>query len=52
MTRAEYYNTNGLGLMEFLDWTESMEMQNVLAVYSGYSLGDAGEADVGNLSTQ
>jgi alpha-L-arabinofuranosidase len=42
---AEYYNTNGLGLMEFLEWTESMEMENVLAIYSGYSLGDAGEAN-------
>lgn len=31
--------------MEFLEWTESMEMQNVLAIYSGYSLGDAGEGD-------
>ena len=31
--------------MEFLEWTESMEMENVLAIYSGYSLGDAGEAD-------
>ena len=42
---VEYYNTNGLGLMEFLEWTESMEMQNVLAIYSGYSLGDADESD-------
>lgn len=41
----EYYNTNGLGLMEFLEWTEAMEMENVLAIYSGYSLGDADEAD-------
>src|ERR1700733_14506430 len=31
--------------MEFLEWTESMEMENVLAIYSGYSLGDAGEAN-------
>jgi hypothetical protein len=46
LTSAEYYNTNGLGLLEFLEWTEGMGMQNVLAVYSGYSLGDAAEADV------
>jgi alpha-N-arabinofuranosidase len=26
--------------MEFLAWTESMEMENILAIYSGYSLGD------------
>jgi alpha-L-arabinofuranosidase len=31
--------------MEFLEWTESMEMENVLAIYSGYSLGDADEGD-------
>lgn len=31
--------------MEFLEWTEAMEMQNVLAIYSGYSLGDNGESN-------
>lgn len=31
--------------MEFLEWTEAMEMENVLAIFSGYSLGDAGEAN-------
>jgi alpha-N-arabinofuranosidase len=41
----DYYNTNGLGLLEFLEWTESMEMENVLAIYSGYSLGDAAEGN-------
>lgn len=35
-------NSNGLGLLEYLMWTESMEMENVLAIYSGYSLGDGG----------
>lgn len=38
-----YENTNGLGLMEFLEWTEAMNMKNVLAIYSGYSLADATE---------
>ncbi len=33
-----YYNTGGLGLMEFLYWCEDMEMEPVLAVYAGYSL--------------
>lgn len=33
-----YWNTNGLGLMEFFSWAESMEMENVLGIYSGYSL--------------
>ncbi|KAF2149048.1 glycoside hydrolase family 51 protein [Myriangium duriaei CBS 260.36] len=33
-----YYNTNGLGLLEYLEWTEAMEIDPVLAVYSGFSL--------------
>ena len=34
----DYYNTGGLGLLEFLEWNEAMEMDTVLAVYSGFSL--------------
>ncbi|KAL1982903.1 hypothetical protein VTN96DRAFT_755 [Rasamsonia emersonii] len=34
----EYYNTNGLGLLEFLEWTEDLGMEPVLAVYAGFSL--------------
>lgn len=33
-----YYNTNGLGLLEFLEWTEAMSIEPVLAIYSGFSL--------------
>ncbi|GFZ49473.1 hypothetical protein JCM24511_07593 [Saitozyma sp. JCM 24511] len=33
-----YYNTGGLGLVEFMHWCEDMEVEPVLAVYSGYSL--------------
>ena len=33
-----YYNTGGLGLLEYLEWCEAMEMEPVLAVYSGFSL--------------
>lgn len=33
-----YYNTNGLGLLEYLEWTEAMSIEPVLAVYSGFSL--------------
>jgi alpha-N-arabinofuranosidase len=33
-----YYNTNGFGLLEYLEWTEDMEMERVLAIYAGYSL--------------
>ena len=33
-----YYNTDGLGLMEYLAWCEDMDMEPLLAVYAGYSL--------------
>ena len=42
-----YWSTDGLGLLEFLDWCEDLHVQPVLAVYAGYSLGgshvDAGK---------
>ena len=34
-----YRSTDGLGLLEFLNWCEDMNAQPVLAVYAGYSLG-------------
>jgi len=34
----DYYNTQGLGLMEYLEWNEAMNMKPVLAIYSGFSL--------------
>jgi alpha-L-arabinofuranosidase len=33
-----YFNTDGLGLLEYLEWTEDMDLEPVLALYSGYSL--------------
>lgn len=33
-----YASTDGLGLLEFLEWTEDLNIQPVLAVYAGYSL--------------
>jgi alpha-N-arabinofuranosidase len=33
-----YYNTNGLGLLEYLEWTEDLGMEPVLAIYAGFSL--------------
>jgi alpha-L-arabinofuranosidase len=36
-----YRSSDGLGLLEFLEWCEDLKMQPVLAVYAGYSL--AGE---------
>jgi alpha-N-arabinofuranosidase len=33
-----YWSTDGMGLLEFLEWCEDLNMQPVLAVYAGYSL--------------
>jgi alpha-L-arabinofuranosidase len=33
-----YWSTDGFGLMEFLNWTEDLHVEPVLAVYAGYAL--------------
>jgi alpha-N-arabinofuranosidase len=33
-----YYSSDGLGLLEFLDWCEDLHVEPVLAVYAGYAL--------------
>jgi alpha-N-arabinofuranosidase len=33
-----YWSTDGLGLLEFLQWCEDLRIEPVLAVYAGYSL--------------
>ncbi len=33
-----YTSTDGMGLLEFLEWTEDLKIEPVLAVYAGYSL--------------
>jgi alpha-N-arabinofuranosidase len=33
-----YQSSDGLGLLEFLQWCEDLKMQPVLAVYGGYSM--------------
>jgi alpha-N-arabinofuranosidase len=33
-----YFSSDGMGLLEFLEWCEDLHMQPVLAVYAGYSL--------------
>jgi len=33
-----YHSSDGMGLLEFLEWCEDLNMQPVLAVYAGYSL--------------
>jgi len=34
-----YRSSDGMGLLEFLEWCEDMNAEPVLAVYAGYSLG-------------
>jgi alpha-L-arabinofuranosidase len=33
-----YWSTDGLGLLEFLEWCEDLKMQPLLAIYGGYSM--------------
>lgn len=33
-----YHSSDGLGLLEFLEWCQDLHMQPVLAVYAGYSM--------------
>ncbi|HVZ84641.1 MAG TPA: alpha-L-arabinofuranosidase C-terminal domain-containing protein [Terracidiphilus sp.] len=33
-----YHSSDGMGLLEFLEWCEDLHMNPVLAVYAGYSL--------------
>lgn len=33
-----YQSTDGMGLLEYLEWCEDLEIEPVLAVYAGYSL--------------
>ena len=34
-----YRSSDGLGLLEYLEWCEDLKMEPLLAVYAGYSLG-------------
>lgn len=33
-----YWSTDGLGLLEYLEWCENLNIQPVLAIYAGYAL--------------
>ena len=33
-----YHSSDGMGILEFLEWCEDLNMEPVLAVYAGYSL--------------
>ncbi len=34
-----YHSTDGMGLLEFLEWCEDLNMEPLLGIYAGYSLG-------------
>jgi alpha-N-arabinofuranosidase len=34
-----YHSSDGMGLLEYLEWCEDLHMQPVLGIYAGYSLG-------------
>jgi alpha-N-arabinofuranosidase len=38
-TTWNYHSSDGMGLLEFLTWCEDLNMEPVLGVYAGYSLG-------------
>jgi len=38
-TTWSYHSSDGMGLLEYLEWCEDLQMQPLLAVYGGYSLG-------------
>ncbi|KAI0321490.1 alfa-L-arabinofuranosidase precursor [Amylostereum chailletii] len=40
-----YVNTDGLGLLEYLVWIESMGMQSIMAVWAGFALGRTSVAE-------
>ncbi|KAJ3784620.1 arabinofuranosidase [Lentinula aff. detonsa] len=40
-----YVNTDGLGIFEFLTWCEDLNMQAIMAVWSGFALGGTSIAE-------
>jgi alpha-L-arabinofuranosidase len=37
-TTWSYHSTDGMGLLEYLEWCEDLHMQPLLGIYAGYSL--------------
>ena len=42
-----YWSTDGMGLLEYAEWCEDLEMEPVLAVFAGYCLGGGGHVEAG-----
>jgi len=43
-----YWSTDGLGLLEYAEWCEDLDMEPVLAVFDGYCLGGGGHVEAGS----
>jgi alpha-N-arabinofuranosidase len=42
-----YWSTDGLGLLEFAEWCEDLDMEPLLGVFAGYCLGNGGVIEAG-----
>ena len=42
-----YWSTDGMGILEYAEWCEDLNMEPVLAVFAGYCLGQGGHVDAG-----
>lgn len=42
-----YWSTDGLGLLEFAEWCEDLDMEPVLGIFAGYCLGRGGVIPAG-----
>jgi alpha-N-arabinofuranosidase len=42
-----YWSTDGLGLLEFAEWCEDLDMEPLLGVFAGYCLGQGGVIPAG-----
>jgi alpha-L-arabinofuranosidase len=42
-----YWSTDGLGLLEFAEWCEDLDMEPLLGVFAGYCLGRGGVIEAG-----
>ncbi|MDR3459771.1 MAG: alpha-L-arabinofuranosidase C-terminal domain-containing protein [Verrucomicrobiae bacterium] len=42
-----YWSTDGMGILEYAEWCEDLDMEPVLAVFGGYCLGSGGHVEAG-----
>ncbi|MEI6074922.1 MAG: alpha-L-arabinofuranosidase C-terminal domain-containing protein [Verrucomicrobiota bacterium] len=42
-----YWSTDGMGILEYAEWCEDLNMEPVLAVFAGYCLGQGGHLEAG-----